>query len=240
MVKDTEDKERYWQVEKHKWWGAAHGDWRESLKYAEEWTKAHPEKIQYPDRIKAANKKAKEEWGTGARDAWYAARRGTVSMFILWWNTLKEIGEKYNVDVMTLAREQWFKSAFEEGQQVAKARKERGLGNGIIDYYDERLAKLDEGPSKFIWFELNDKRMHYWNMRCAMHQFFQEAGMTDEEIKELAPLFCSVDAAFAQGFNPNFEAYPYPRIQMAGDPHCSRIIEDHGAEQSGEAKESRA
>lgn len=232
---------KYWEEHNTMYWEvAATKDWRKTVADVEEWVETLPEKVQYPDHIGAAVKKNIEDWEAGRRQVWYRGRMSAAANWILMWDTLKEIEARYNnVDVRSILRRQRFQKAFAAGQKLAKARKEQGLRNSIIDLYDAFFAQFDEGPSKFIWLELNDKCMHYWNLRCVNHQFFRQLGKTDEEIKEMAPFYCIVDQGFVQGFNPNFEVFPYPRIQMAGDPHCSLYIEDHG-EASGASTEFRA
>lgn len=231
---------KYWEEHNTMFWEVSGvKDWRQTLAHVEKWREAHPEKVQYPDKIVAAVKKNMEEWEAGLRQAWYRGRVSAAANWVLMWDTLKEIEAKYNIEVLPILKRQRFQKAFATGQKLAKARKEQGLGNGIIDLYDGFFAAFDEGPSKFLWLELNDKCMHYWNLRCANYHFFRQLGKTDQEIKEMAPYYCIVDQSLAQGFNPNFEVFPYPRIQMSGDCHCTLRVEDHG-KASGESREFRA
>jgi hypothetical protein len=222
---------KYWEEKNTLYWEVTGvKDWRQVLKSIQEWRESCPEKIQDPKRIADAVKKNIAEWEAGRRQAWYRGRYGAAVNWVLMWDTLKDIEKKYSVDALSSLRQQRFRLAFEAGQNAAKARKEKGLGNGILDLYDAFIAGFDEGPSKFVWIELNEKCMHYWNLRCVNYQYFRQLGKTDAEIKEMAPFYCLVDQGYMQGFNPNFEVFPYPRIQMAGDSHCSLRIEDHGPE----------
>ena len=180
------------------------------------------EKVKYAERIAAA-KKRWEGHSADFMEAWQAGQVKGVMGFLLWWDTLKAIEEKFHIDVMGIAREMRWKHAFEQGQRMANNYKE----HGIKELYDAMGSKF-EGVCEKEYFEFNDKVYHLWCQRCPNLQIFRDLGRTDEEIKEMAPLFCLQDQAIMTGFNPNFEVYAQPRLIMKGDSHCTYRIEDHG------------
>ena len=170
-----------------------------------------------------------EKWGemTPLEKELYAnGMRGRVDIFLQWWDCLKAIEKKYNINVMDIAKEVRYKHSFETGRRLSKKSKK----HGIRDFYNVCFAGL-EGMSKGrVWFELNDKRLHYWVKWCPPYQYFKEFGRSEEEIKELAEFYCIQDEARYRGFNPKFEVFDSPRNLMKGDSHCTHVIEDHGGE----------
>jgi len=187
--------------------------------------KGNAEQIQYADLIFAAL----EKWEKmpPAEQALVVNRmRGRVEIFLQWWDSLKAIEKKYNVNAVEVAKEVRIKRTMEEGRKLAQKSKE----HGIKDLYNSCFAGL-EGLSKGrVWLELNDKRFHLWIRWCPNVQFFEEFGRSKEEVKELADFFCCQDEALYRGFNPKLEVFDKPRCIMKGDSHCSYIIEDHGGE----------
>ena len=179
-------------------------------------------KMQYADRIA----KAKKEWEDkpeAEKAQFLSGIANGVAAFLLWWDTLKAIEKKFNVEVMGIAREMRWKYGFERGQRMAKDFKE----HGCKDLYDAYNAKF-EGVVEAEWFECTDKCVHKWNYKCPCIQAFKDLGRTDEEIKEMAPLYCLNDIAIMTGFNPKLEVFPQPRLIMRGDSHCVYRFEDHG------------
>ncbi len=187
--------------------------------------RGNEEQMQHADCIAAALKKW-EEMTPLEKELYADGMRGRVRIFLQWWDCLKAIEEKFNINVMDIAKEVRYKASFETGKRLAKKSKK----HGIKDVYNVCLAGL-EGMSKArVWFELNDRRLHYWVKWCPPHQFFKEFGRSDEEIRELAEFYCLQDEALLRGFNPKLEVFDKPRIIMRGDSHCSYIVEDHGGE----------
>jgi len=182
------------------------------------------DQFQYKDRILAAKKR----WD-GYSDTEKALFKmiifTLVEDFLLWWDTLKAIERKSNVDVWGIAREERWKHSFENGRRRAKKLKE----HGTKDLYDAYNATF-EGVVDAIWIECNDRCFHKWNRKCPCIEAFKELGRTDEEIKELAPLFCLADQAIMVGFNPALEVFAQTRLLMAGNDHCTYRWEDHRKE----------
>lgn len=199
----------------------------ESLKKIKEKkeVKGTAEQIQYADCILAAIGKW-EKMTPSEKELVIARMRGRVGVFLQWWDSLKAIEKKYNINVMDIAKEVRIKHSFEEGQKLAKKSKE----HGIKDLYNSCFAGLEGYSKARVWIELNDKRFHLWIKWCPNLQFFEESGRSKEEIKEFADFFCCQDEAIYRGFNPKFEVFDKPRTIMKGDSHCSYIIEDHGGE----------
>ena len=148
-----------------------------------------------------------------------------VSDFILFWDTLKAIEKRFNIDVMGIAREQRWEHSFASGQRLAK----KFQNHGVKDLYDAYNSQF-EGLVRAKWFECNDKAFQKWNFACPCIDHFRNLGKTDEEIKEMAELFCLADIGIMQGFNPELEVYPQPRLLMRGDSHCAYRTEDHRGE----------
>lgn len=182
------------------------------------------DQFQYRDRILAA-KKRWDEYSDTEKGLLRSVVFTLVEDFLLWWDTLKAIEKKFNIDVWGIAREERWKHSFENGQRRAKKFKE----HGTKDLYDAYNATF-EGVVDAIWIECNDKCFHKWNRNCPCIEAFRELGRTDDEIKELAPLFCLADQAIMAGFNPELEVFAQTRLLMAGDDHCTYRWEDNRAE----------
>lgn len=144
--------------------------------------------------------------------------------FILLWDTLKAIEKKCGIDVMNIAREERWKHAYEAGVKIGR---EYGKRVGIKDLYELYSAKF-EGQCDYKWFDLNDERSYLWCTKCPLVPCLKELGKTDEEIKEMAPLFCLADIAIMSGMAPELEIFPQPRTLMGGASHCSYYTHDHG------------
>lgn len=180
-------------------------------------------KREYADMI-AATKKKWDESSPESKEAFYANIATLVNGFLLWWDTLKEIEKRFNIDVMGIAREMRYKWAYDLGQKLGKNYKEQGM-KVLYEAYDAQF----EGVCEFEWAEFNDEsrclRLHH----CPCIQFFRDAGRTDEEIKEIAPLFCLEDIAAMRGICPELEIFDQTRLIMKGDPYCSFHVEDNRA-----------
>jgi len=180
-------------------------------------------KREYADMIAAAKKKW-DESSPELKEAFFSNVATDIAGFLLWWDTLKEIEKRFNIDVMNIAREMRYKWAYDLGQKLGKNYKEQGM-KVLYDAYDAQF----EGVCEFEWIEFNDEvrclRLHH----CPCIQFFIEAGRTDEEIKEMTPLFCLRDIAVMRGICPDLEIFAQPRLKMMGDPWCSYHVEDNRA-----------
>lgn len=181
------------------------------------------EKIKYADLIEA-NKKRWEESSSEQKEGFLGAVDGLVEGFLLWWDTLKAIEEKFNIDVMGIAREERWKNQYEHGQRLAKNFKEHGIKDLYAAY-----GSTFEGICEKEYFEFNDDRYYMWIHHCPVYDAFKKVGRSDEEIKEMAPLFCLEDQAIMQGFNPELEVHAQSRLLMRGEGHCTYFVEDfHG------------
>ena len=179
------------------------------------------DQFQYRDRILAA-KKRWDEYSDTEKALFKMIISTLVEDFLLWWDTLKAIEKKFKIDVWGIAREERWKHSFENGRRRAKKFKE----HGTKDLYDAYNATF-EGVVDAIWIECNDRCFHKWNRNCPCIEAFRELGRTDNEIKEMAPLFCLADQAIMTGFNPELEVFAQTRLLMAGDDHCTYRFEDH-------------
>lgn len=174
---------------------------------------------------KALLSEAKKKWGQmspEAQELWYVDVATDCQGFLLLWDVVKRIEETFKIDVKGILREERWKHSFAYGQELAKKYKK----HGIKELYDA-YSYTYEGRGHRAWFELNDQRAHWWVLECPLYKYFKEAGRTDEEIREMAPFYCFQDEALMKGFNPNFEVAAPTKI-MAGDDHCTYIVEDHG------------
>ena len=181
------------------------------------------EKIKYADLIEA-NKKKWEESSPEQKETRLAAVAANVWHFLLWWDTLKAIERKFNIDVMGIAREERWKSTYEQGRRLAKRFKEHGIKDLYMAY-----GSTFEGICEKEYFEFNDDRYYMWIHHCPVRDALREFGRTDEEIKEMAPYYCLADQAIMQGFNPELEVHAQPRLLMKGEDHCTYFVEDfHG------------
>jgi hypothetical protein len=182
------------------------------------------DQFQYRDRILAA-KKRWDEYSDTEKELLRSVVFTLVEDFLLWWDTLKAIEKKFNIDVWGIAREERWKHSFDHGQRLAK----KFHGHGTRDVYDAWNSTF-EALTDPIWIECNDRCFHKWNRNCPCFEAFKELGRTDDEIKELAPLFCLADLAIMSGVNPELEVFPQTRLLMAGDDHCTYHWEDNRAE----------
>jgi hypothetical protein len=200
---------------------------REILKKIKEKKEVHgtEEQLQHADCILVALEKW-EKTPDLEKELFLSRMRGRIAIFLQWWESLKEIEKKYNINAVEIAKQVRIKHCIEDGRKLAQKSK----GHGIKDLYNACFAGM-EGLSKGrVWKELNDKRFHLWIKWCPNVQFFEELGISKEEMKEFADFFCCQDEALYRGFNPKFEVFDKPRTIMKGDSHCSYIIEDHGGE----------
>ena len=185
------------------------------------------DQFQYKDKILAAAKAWDES--TEIEKALFKVIVATVAEdFLLWWDTLKRIEKEFGINPWAIAREERWKSAFANGQRRAKKFK----GGGVADIYDAYNSTF-EGIVDAIWIEANDRAFHKWNRVCPVIDSLRELGRTDEEIKELAPLFCLADQATMAGISPECEVFAQSRLLMKGDDHCTYRFEDHRKEKIG-------
>lgn len=189
-----------------------------------------PEKMQYKDLVLAAKKKW-DEMSPEEMARREAGRSEFARVFACYWDTLKRIEKEFNINVMALAREEWWNNTFQLGQRLAKMTKK----HGIKEFY-ELIWSDFEGYQKIEWFELSDRRLYCRLRNCTFIEQYRDLGKTDEEMKEIASLFCYGDQGLELGFNPKFEVHSDCRLMMKGDPHCTVYIEDCGDE-SGEWRE---
>lgn len=187
--------------------------------------KGNEKQMQHADCIEAALRKW-EEMPPLAKEIFVEGVRNRVFIFLQWWDSLKAIEKKYNINVIDIAKEIRYKYYFEAGQILAK----KSEKHGIRDLYNACLSGLEGIAKGRVWFELNDKRLRFDITWCQPHQYFKEFGKSDEEIKELAEFFCLQDEARLRGFNPKLKVFDKPCILMKGDSQCSFLVEDHGVE----------
>lgn len=179
------------------------------------------DKMKYKDYIDDCKKKW-EESSLKEKELCQAILGTMVGSFIMWWDTLKAIEKKFNIDVMGIAREERLKSVLAAGQRLAKKHE----NHGVKDLYDAFNSQF-EGIVNAKWIECNDKVFHKWNFKCPCIDHFKNFGKTDEEIKEMADLFCLGSVGTMQGFNPELDVFPQPRLLMRGDSYCSYRVEDN-------------
>jgi hypothetical protein len=180
------------------------------------------EKMKYAFKIEEAKKKW-EEKSSGEKEFINTNFGKAVQSFVLWWDTLKAIEKKFNIDVMGIARVERWKHSIEAGRRLAKKYEE----HGIKDLYDAYNSAY-EGLVQAEWFELNDEVLHKWNYACPCIIHFKNLGKTKEEIMEMASLFCLADIGVMTGFNPKLEVFRQTRLLLKGDSHCCYRVEDHG------------
>lgn len=170
-------------------------------------------------------KKQAQDVSPDAKQVWKAFAEQYAFVFLQWWDTLKEIEKKYNIDVINIAKDIRCAAYYKRAQKRAKELKTHGL----IDYWSITPSPRIP-PESFEYLEFNEKRIHVWLKECPYLQTFRNWGRTDEEIYEMAELFCNCgnDEFEPAGFNPNFECFNHPRNIMLGDNHCTMLIEDHG------------
>lgn len=177
------------------------------------------DQFKYKDRILAAQKRWQES------DTEKAVLKEVVSVsvedFLLWWDTLRRIEKEFGIDPWGIAREERWKHGYEHGRRMAEEYKE----HGTKDLYDAYNATF-EGADDAVWLEANDKAFHKWNRHCPVLETFRKF-RSDEEIKEMAPLFCLEDQAIMTGFNPELDVFAQTRLIMAGDDRCVYRFEDN-------------
>jgi len=185
------------------------------------------DQFQYKDKILAAQKRW-NDYSDTEKALFKMIISSLVEGFLLWWDTLKRIEKEFGINPWGIAREERWKSNFENGRKRAKKFK----GGGTVDIYDAYNSTF-EGVVDAIWIEANDNAFHKWNRVCPCLETFKEFGRTDEEIKELAPLFCLADQAIMAGVSPECDVFAQTRLIMAGDDHCVYRFEDNRKEKIG-------
>jgi len=185
------------------------------------------DQFQYKDKILAAAKKW-DDYSDTEKGLFKAIVFTLVEDFMLWWDTLKRIEKELGVNPWAIAREERWNHSYENGRRRAK----KFSGGGTVDIYDAYNSTF-EGVVDAIWIECNDKCFHKWNRNCPCIEAFKELGVSDEEIKKLAPLFCLADQAIMCGISPDCEVFAQTRLLMAGDDHCTYRFEDHRDEKIG-------
>jgi len=182
------------------------------------------DKMKYADHIEESKKKWTE--ATPKEKELYQAVLATLaSDFVFFWDFLKTVEKKFDIDAMGIARELRWKHCFAAGQRLAK----KSESHGVKDLYDAYNSQF-EGLVGAKWLECNDKAFHKWNFDCPVMPHLKNLGLTEDEMKEMAPLFCLADEAIMKGFNPELEVFPQPALLMAGDSHCAYRTEDHRGE----------
>jgi len=161
------------------------------------------------------------EW----KEQWFNNIDISVEAYVVLWDTLKEIEKKYNIDLRNIATEMRYKGGYASGVGLAKNYKEHGLKELYLAY-----LSTYEVVCAYKWFEFNDEVLSLWCQSCPCIQSFRKLGRTEEEIKEMGPLFCLADYALMMGFNPELDIFPQPRLIMRGDSHCSYRAEDRRVE----------
>lgn len=169
--------------------------------------------------IKAGRKKWRET-SEEYKQGWWTALSTEIAGFIQWWDTLKEIDRKLPVDIWDIARKTRWEWSFNLGKKMGQDYKDHDLK----DLYHGYIETF-EGTCDMEFTEFNDEAIAWRVHKCPCHQIFKESGKTDEEIKELADLYCLMDIGCMSGFNPNFEVFHQPRLLMKGDPYCTYRIE---------------
>jgi len=141
--------------------------------------------------------------------------------FVWWWDTLKAIEKEFGINPWGIAKEQQWKHKYEHGQRMAKKFKTHGCKD-LYDAYNSTFEGLVDAE----WVECNDSAFQKHNHKCPCYEPLKELGKTDEEIAEMAPLFCLADQAIMTGFNPELEVFAQPRLLCKGDTHCTYRWED--------------
>lgn len=180
---------------------------------------------EYADMYAASVKKwndSSPEW----KEQWYKNIGIGAQAFVIWWDTLKEIEQKYHIDVWDIAREMRYRSAAASGEALAKKYKK----HGIKELYDGYMSMFDVSCD-IEYFELSDEAMYLWVHTCPVKPLLLELGKTEEEIKEMAPFYCLADFALMNAFNPELENFAQPRLIMKGDSHCTYRTVNHGAKE---------
>jgi hypothetical protein len=190
-----------------------------SKTYRREKMVCEPISQEYKDMIATAKRKW-DESSNEDKDRWHGAMATDVASFILWWDTLKAIEQKYSIDVWTIARKMRWDWAYAIGRSLAKDYKDPNL-KGL---YDAFLSGF-EGYCNLEYSEFNSEVMAFLVHKCPCYQHFKDMGKTDDEIKELAAMFCLADAAIMAGFNSKFDVFIPPRLLMRGDSCCIYRVE---------------
>jgi len=180
------------------------------------------EKVKYADVLAAAKKK----WeGLSPRENEISHRvfRRGMERWCLMWDIVKAIEKEFGIDAMGIVRRVIWEKSFKAGQELAKKYKEHGTKE-LYDAFNSQFEGLVEAE----WLEFNDEVLHKWNHACPNIQHLRDLGRSEEEIREMAPYYCLQDVGIMTGFNPELEVYPQSRLLMAGDPHCTYRVEDHG------------
>ena len=183
------------------------------------WIRDDPTKIKYAKELQAEL----DKWESKPPEEMIAYekmfQRG-VQRFILMWDIIKRIENKFNIDVKGILRDEIWKNSYRAGQKLAENYKTQGLK----DLYDAFLGFF-ELFCKYEWFEFNDQVLEMRCHDCPNVRHFQQAGWSREQIAEVAPFVCLADIGVMTGFNPRNEVFPQPRLILKGDPVCSYRVE---------------
>jgi hypothetical protein len=141
--------------------------------------------------------------------------------FLIMWDALKEVEKKYNINPWGIAKDYRYKEFYAVGQARAKNYKEHGLKELHVAHLG-----LYAGCCDYEYEEFNEEVYSLWCRACPCLHHWRNLGRSDEEVKELAPYFCTFDYAIMDGFNPELDNYPQQKLIMKGDERCTYRTED--------------
>jgi hypothetical protein len=125
--------------------------------------------------------------------------------------------KKYGDNVKEIIRQ----ASYENGVKLGKEMAERIGKNDLEDFakaWDELWGFA--GPP----ITMSNRKIIYRGTKCAAYEAWKKMGLKENEISELADLYCINDVGFAKGFNPNLKLVHTRRV-MKGDPYCEWLIE---------------
>jgi len=175
---------------------------------------------EYADIINASKQKWDKRPGD-MKELFKVALARNVGGFLSWWNTLKTIENKFNVDPRTVAEEIRYKRALDHGRRLGRIYERHGLKE-LYEAYIGQFA----GVSDYEFVEFNDAVCSFYMHSDPYIGYFKAAGRNDNEIRDMADLFWLWWQGIISGFNPGFEVFVPPRLIMKGDPYNIIRIEN--------------
>jgi len=129
-------------------------------------------------------------------------------------NMWREIEQRYGPEA---AKEITGKVMLEAGRMVGSlvaSRLEQTGVPGLVEAWQKMYGVTPDSA-----LELSDERYVFRGGGCAALEMWKQAGLSAEDINEMADGYCFADCGFAEGFDPELQCTHEARL-MKGDPYC--------------------
>lgn len=133
---------------------------------------------------------------------------------LLFVNVWKEIEKRYGRETARqICGDAMYRAGLTMGAEVAKEVESRGI-RGMEEAWEILYPVVQEDV-----LELSEDRFVYRAAGCTAMGMMRKAGLSDEEIADMADAYCSGDLGFTNGFDPDIGLEQAKRV-MKGDAEC--------------------